>query len=165
MKQELIKAQSRYFQQWVALGRNYLTEHTGGAYSLTEVVLQPQSMTPPHINEQDEAHYILDGEIEYQLDKQTVVATPGTFLQLPKGQSHGFKNIGSKPAKILMHVTPAGPEQFFAELGKPVNLPMSEEEKLSLCHPPSPEEIEKAIEVATTKYGTKVIPPASSSGS
>ncbi|BAY46621.1 cupin 2 domain-containing protein [Scytonema sp. HK-05] len=132
-------------------------EDTGGAYSLTEVVLQPQSMTPLHINEEDEAHYILDGEIEYQLDKQTIVATPGTFVQLPKGHSHGFKNIGSKPAKMLMLITPAGPEQFFAEVGQPVKLPINEEEIHSFYRPPSPEEIEKAIEVATTKYGVKLV--------
>ncbi|ARV58362.1 cupin [Nostocales cyanobacterium HT-58-2] len=135
-------------------------EDTGGAYSLTEVVLQPQSMTPPHINEQDEAHYILEGEVEYQLDKQTIVATPGTFLHLPKGQSHGFKNIGSKPAKMLAWITPAGPEQFFAEAGQPVKAPMNEEEMRALVSAPTPEEIEKAVEIATTKYGVKLVPPA-----
>ncbi|MBW4631303.1 MAG: cupin domain-containing protein [Iphinoe sp. HA4291-MV1] len=140
-------------------------EDTSGTYSLTEVVLQPQSITPLHIHEAEEAHYILEGEVEYQLDEQTIIATPGTFLQLPNGQSHGFTNIGSKPAKILIWVTPAGAEQFFAELGKPVNLPINEEEIRSLCQPPSPDEIEKVIEVATTKYGTKVVTPASSSGS
>jgi quercetin dioxygenase-like cupin family protein len=142
---------------YLALGDFYtflaVGEDTGGAYSLTEVVLQPQSMTPPHFQEQnDEAHYILEGEVEYQLDNQTIVAVPGTFLHLPKGQSHGYKNIGLKPAKILMLLTPAGGEQFFAEVGQPVNRPMNEEEIRSLYHPPSPEEIEKAIEVATTKY-------------
>ncbi|NMG05359.1 cupin domain-containing protein [Brasilonema sp. UFV-L1] len=141
-------------------------EDTGGAYSLTEVILQPQSITPLHMHDQaDEAHYILDGEVEYQLDEKTIVATPGTFLQLPKGQSHGFKNNGSKPAKMLIHATPAGPEQFFAELGQPVHLPINEEEIRSLSQPPSPDEIEKAIELATTKYGTKVVTLTSSSGS
>lgn len=135
-------------------------ENTGGAYGLVEVVLQPQSMTPPHSHAQaDEAHYILEGEVEYQRDDQTIVATPGTFFHFPKGQYHGFKNIGSKPAKLLVWATPAGPELFFAEVGQPVNLPMSEEEQRSLSGSPSPADIEKAVILASTKYGV-TFPPA-----
>ncbi len=51
-----------------------------------------------------------------------------------------------------MLLTPAGGEQFFAEVGQPVKRPINEEEIRSLYHPPTPEEMEKAIEVATTKY-------------
>lgn len=131
-------------------------ENTGGAYGLVEVILQPQSMTPPHIHDQAaEAHYILEGEVEYQVDEQTTVATPGTFIHFPKGQCHSFKNVGLKPAKLLAWTTPAGPELFFAEVGQPLNLPMSEEEQRSLSSPPTPADIEKAVAIATTKYGVK----------
>jgi hypothetical protein len=60
----------------------------------------------------------------------------------------------STPAKILGWLTPSGPELFFAEVGQPVNLPLSEEEH-SLLTPPNPADIEKAIEIAITKYGVK----------
>ncbi|MUG91461.1 cupin domain-containing protein [Scytonema sp. UIC 10036] len=133
-------------------------ESTSGAYALLEIVMQPQSTVPPHIHDEaDEAHYILEGEIEYQQGNQTIVATPGNFLHFSRGQSHGFKNTGSKPAKILMWVTPAGPEQFFAEVGIPVKEITSEEEKPSLFAPPTPTDIEKAIEVATAKYKVKFV--------
>ncbi|MFH7029516.1 MAG: cupin domain-containing protein [Heteroscytonema crispum UTEX LB 1556] len=131
-------------------------ENTGGAYALYEIVMQPQSITPPHIHDQaDEAHYILEGEVEYQLDEQTIVATKGTYLHFPKGQCHSFKNIGSKPAKVLSIATPPGPGQFFAEVGQPVNLPMNSQEERNQTRPPSPADIEKAIEIASTKYGIK----------
>lgn len=131
-------------------------EKTDGAYGLLEMTLQPQSITPPHIHDQaDEAHYILEGEVEYQVDEQTTVATPGTFLHFSKDQYHGFKNIGSKPAKLPAWTTPPGPELFFAEVGQPVNLPMSEEEQRSLSSPPNPAALEKAVAIATTKYGVK----------
>ncbi|BAZ12475.1 cupin 2 domain-containing protein [Calothrix sp. NIES-4071] len=126
---------------------------TSGAYGLVEVVMQPQSIIPSHTHEQVEAHYIIAGEIEYQLDSQTVVATKGAFLHIGACQVHSFKNIGSEPAKLLMWVTPGGPEQFFAEAGQPVKLPISEEEKRRLSQPPSPADIEKAVELASTKYG------------
>ncbi len=128
-------------------------EDTEGTYGLVEVVMQPQSVIPAHSHNFVEAHYVLEGEIEYQLDEQTLVVTSGGFINLPKGQSHGFRNVQSKPAKLLMWITPAGGEQFFAEVGQPVNLPMSEEEKRIHSQPPSPSDIEKAVEIASTKYG------------
>lgn len=124
---------------------------TEGTYGLIEQTMQPQSMIPLHIHDEfEEAHYVLEGEIEYQLDKQTIVATPGTFLHFPRGQSHAFKNIGSKPAKLLAWVTPAGGEQFFAQAGQPVNLPLNEEER-SLLGVVNPAEFEKAV-VLASKY-------------
>ncbi|MFH7025832.1 MAG: cupin domain-containing protein [Heteroscytonema crispum UTEX LB 1556] len=123
--------------------------------------MQPQSITPPHIHDRyEEAHYVLEGEVEYQLDDKTIVATPGTFLQFPIGQAHAFKNVTSQPAKILAFLTPPGGEQFFAEFGQQVNLPMSEEEKRNLLVPPTPDHMEKAIELAVTKYRVQLAPPA-----
>ncbi|MBD2678583.1 MULTISPECIES: cupin domain-containing protein [Nostoc] len=132
---------------------------TDGKYGLVEALMQPQSTVPSHIHDGDEAHYILEGEVEYQLDEQTIIASAGTFLNIPKGQWHGFKNIGSKPVKLLMWVTPAGGEQFFAEVGHPVNLPLSEEER-SLFGTVNPADIEKAIALAVTKYGLEFKLPA-----
>ncbi|WP_315789130.1 cupin domain-containing protein [Fischerella sp. JS2] len=133
-------------------------EDTGGVYSITEVLMQPQSVIPPHRHDQaDEAHYILEGEIEYQLADRTMIANSGTFLNFPKNQSHGFKNIGSNSAKILMVITPSGAEQFFSEIGQQIVEPMSEEEKRNLLCPPNPADVEKAIEVAVTKYGLQFL--------
>lgn len=131
-------------------------EDTGGTYALYEIVMQPQSTTPPHNHDQAaESHYILEGEIEYQFDGQTTVATQGTYLSFPKGLRHGFQNVGSKPAKVLAIATPSGPEQFFAEVGQLVNLPMNPEQERNQNRPPSPADIEKAVEIASTKYGIK----------
>jgi uncharacterized cupin superfamily protein len=106
----------------------------------------------------DEVHYILDGEVEYQIDQKTVLATPGTFIHIPRGQSHSFKNLGLKPAKFISWVTPAGGEQFFAEAGQLIQ-PENEEEKLSLLGKVSPEELEKAIALAATKYKLRFVVP------
>ncbi|QSJ20510.1 cupin domain-containing protein [Nostoc sp. UHCC 0702] len=125
---------------------------TGGTYGLVEALMQPQSSVALHIHDQmDEAHYILEGEIEYQLDQQTMVATSGTFIRLPKGEYHGFKNIGTKPAKILYLLTPGGSEQFFAEVGQSVKLPMTQEEKGSLLGVVNSADLEK-VSVAASKY-------------
>jgi uncharacterized cupin superfamily protein len=59
--------------------------------------------------------YIQEGELEFQLGDQTVIATPGTFLYSPKGHLHSFKNNTTQLAKMLVWYMPAGIEQFFAD--------------------------------------------------
>lgn len=128
-------------------------EDTGELYALVEAVVQPQSGSPPHIhNQEDEAFYIQEGEFEFQLDQQTIVATPGTFLHSPKGQLHCFTNIGTKPGKMLFWVTPAGLEKFFAEVGSPV------EDPTAAPPPVSSADLEKML-TAASKYGLEIIPP------
>lgn len=65
----------------------------------------------------------------------------------------------------IMWVTPPGGEQFYAEVGQLVNLPMSEEEKRRLSVTPTPADMEKIVELAVTKYKVKLVSPASSSAS
>ncbi|RCJ18318.1 cupin [Nostoc minutum NIES-26] len=133
-------------------------EDTGQAYALVEIIVQPQSGTPPHIHShEDEAFYIQQGELEFQLDEQIILATPGTFLHSPKGQLHRFTNIGLEPAKLLCWVTPAGLEKFFIEVGVPVLERMSSPTV-------SPADIEKVL-AAASRYGLEIIlPPTESSG-
>jgi quercetin dioxygenase-like cupin family protein len=126
-------------------------EETGKAYALVEIIMQPQSGTPPHIHSQeDEAFYIQEGELEFQLDERMRVVTSGTFLHSPKGQLHRFTNIGKKPAKLLCWATPAGLEKFWAEIGVPVAAPSAS--------PPavSPADMEKILATAP-KYGLEII--------
>lgn len=131
-------------------------EDTGNAYALTEILVQPGNGTPLHIHSrEDEAFYIQEGEMEFQLGEEIIVTTAGTFLHSPKGQLHRYANIGTKPAKMLCWVTPAGFEKFFAEVGVPV--------VESLATPPavSPAVIEKVMATAP-KYGLEIIPPPGS---
>jgi quercetin dioxygenase-like cupin family protein len=96
-------------------------QDTNNAYALVEISVQPNNLPPPvhsHSHE-DEAYYILAGEIEFQLDGETVLAQPGTFLHVYKGQTHTFSNKSSSRAKMLVWVIPAGLERFFAEIGTP----------------------------------------------
>ncbi|MGE5655878.1 MAG: cupin domain-containing protein [Actinomycetota bacterium] len=130
-------------------------EQTGQSYALVEIVVQPQSGTPPHIHtHEDEAFYILEGECEFQLGEQRVMPPPGTFLHSPKGQLHRFTNVGTQPAVLLCWCTPAGLEKFFAEVGTPVT------ERSQTPPPVSPAEIEKLLATAP-KYGLEIIPPPS----
>jgi quercetin dioxygenase-like cupin family protein len=127
-------------------------KQTNGQYALFENTLEPQAGPPPHIHSrEDESFYILEGEVEFYLDERTVVATPGTFLQSPRGQKHSFKCISSQPAKMLCWATPAGIEQFFAEVGTVLDNPSSPP-------PVTPETIERLVATAP-EYGITILPP------
>lgn len=125
---------------------------TGDAYALFEVVVAPQGGTPPHRHSREhESFYVQAGEIEFQLDDRTLVATPGTFLHSPQGQLHRFTNTTTVPAKLLVWVTPAGFEHFIAEVGKAVNGQVAPAVL-------TPEDLDKILATAP-KYGIEIIPP------
>ena len=54
---------------------------TGGAYALWEISTPAAANgPPPHIHErEDEAFYVLEGEMTFQIGERTVHATAGTF--------------------------------------------------------------------------------------
>src|SRR5215210_8629985 len=65
---------------------------TGGAYSLTEHLVTSASDPPMHVQvDEEEAFYVLDGEIEFEVDGDIVVATPGTFALVARGAAHRFR--------------------------------------------------------------------------
>jgi len=63
----------------------------------------------PHSHaDEDDAFYILDGEITFELRDGDVVAPAGTFVLVPPGVEHGFRNDGAAAARILNIHAPAG---------------------------------------------------------
>jgi quercetin dioxygenase-like cupin family protein len=96
-------------------------EDTGGAYTLIEMFLPPASGPPPHLHErEEESFYILEGTLQFQVGGESLTAGAGAYVKAPPGLRHAFKNVGTAPARVLMLVTPAGIEKFFAEIGQPV---------------------------------------------
>ncbi len=131
-------------------------ENTRQKYVLFEALIQPQSGTPPHIHSrEDESFYVQEGEFEFQLDREIITATTGTFLYSPKNQLHGFTNIGSTTAKLLIWLTPAGFEKFISEVGVAAT---SQIAPASL----NPEDLERIITVGR-EYGIEILPPNSES--
>ncbi len=88
---------------------------TDGAYSLLEVELVGDG-PPQHIHKaEDEAIYVLEGEIKILVGERTLRATAGSFVRIPRGTVHTFSRIEQKPAKLLAIFSPAGFEKFFDE--------------------------------------------------
>jgi mannose-6-phosphate isomerase-like protein (cupin superfamily) len=62
-----------------------------------------------HIHaEEDDAFYILEGELTFTYGGEEAAATPGTFVLVPPGVEHGFRNDGAIPVRMLNIHAPAG---------------------------------------------------------
>ncbi|MDJ0724281.1 MAG: cupin domain-containing protein [Prochloraceae cyanobacterium] len=91
--------------------------NTGQTAILLEGLIQPQSGIPLHIHHyQEEYFYIIEGKFQFQLDREIVIATAGKVIHSPQEQVHQYINIGSTAAKLLIWQTPAGFENFLAEI-------------------------------------------------
>lgn len=58
--------------------------------------------------DEDDAFYILDGEMTFEVDGEDVAAPPGTFVLVPPGVPHAFTNRGSTPVRMFNIHAPAG---------------------------------------------------------
>src|SRR6185503_5211566 len=89
-------------------------EQTGGALTAFENIIAPGDGPPLHTHAgEDEAWYVLAGELRFQLGDERAVVTAGSFVFVPRGTPHCFVNAGSEPARILVLFTPSGMEAFF----------------------------------------------------
>ena len=82
---------------------------TGGELVEIEVTVQPNGfVAAAHLHpKQDERFEILEGEMEFTLEKQTVTAGPGDVVLVAAGTPHKFRNAGETPARFRTQVRPA----------------------------------------------------------
>jgi quercetin dioxygenase-like cupin family protein len=98
------------------------TAETAGAYSLTEHVVTAASNPPMHVQtDEDEAFYILDGRVEFVVDGDVLIATPGTFAFVARGAAHLFRVL--TPTARMLVICSGKPvdnlEEFFLGMGEP----------------------------------------------
>jgi quercetin dioxygenase-like cupin family protein len=126
-------------------------ETTRHAFGLIEQVLPPGFAPPPHVHHrEDEAFYILEGQLRFSCGDRTWQTTPGTFVFLPRGIVHGFRVEGSQPARLLQFNTPAGIEHFFVQAGEPA--------QQRALPPAGPPQVDKVLARAEA-YGIDIMGP------
>jgi mannose-6-phosphate isomerase-like protein (cupin superfamily) len=88
---------------------------TGGKYSLCHYEARPGWPGPQtHVHPDfEEAFYVLNGEFEFNVAGSVTRAGPGTFLLVPRGVEHSFRNPTNVPARLLGIFSPAGAEEAF----------------------------------------------------
>ena len=91
---------------------------SGGGFSLVEHPMSARALAAPlhrHTRE-DEYSYVIEGRVGALLGDEVVIGGPGDLIFKPRDQWHTFWNAGDEPARLLEIISPAGFEQFFAEL-------------------------------------------------
>jgi quercetin dioxygenase-like cupin family protein len=91
---------------------------SGGGFSLVEHPLSPHALAAPlhRHRREDEYSYVLEGRVGALLGDDVVIGEVGDLIFKPRNQWHTFWNAGDTPARLLEIISPAGFEQFFAEL-------------------------------------------------
>jgi mannose-6-phosphate isomerase-like protein (cupin superfamily) len=111
----------------------------------------PPGDSPFHVHHnEDEAFYVLEGEITVYVGEEKIKADPGTWVYGPREVPHGFRIGGTSPARFLLLYTPAGFEQYFVDVGEPAR---------ELTLPPAePPNMERLMSVAP-KYHIDILGP------
>jgi quercetin dioxygenase-like cupin family protein len=86
-------------------------EDTGGALGVVAGTFYHQGYGAPlHVHSrEDEAWYVLEGQIRFRTGDDEFVAGPGTWVWQPRGVPHAFK-VESERARALFSFTPGGLE-------------------------------------------------------
>ena len=67
--------------------------------------------------------YVLEGEITAVLDGETHEVKAGSWVHMPLGVEHSFKNNSSKPTKMILTYSPGGFEKWFLHVGTLISDP------------------------------------------
>lgn len=88
---------------------------TDGRLTMFTNVSPPGQGAPPHYHEaEDEWFHVLEGEAEFFAQGRWQRAQAGVAVFVPRGAVHGFRNAGIAPLRLLITVSPAGFEEWFA---------------------------------------------------
>jgi quercetin dioxygenase-like cupin family protein len=107
-----------------------------GAYSLIHLTAPPELETPYHLHhDEDEAFYVLEGELTVIRNGEKIVAGPGSYIFLPRGVPHGFRVSCANGSKVLIHVIPGGKVGFVGMMLE-MATPIQDRHKLPAAMPP-----------------------------
>jgi len=129
------------------------SKETDGRYTLVEVLEPEGAEAPLHVHHnEDEAFWILEGELTFEVGKEKIKASPGSFLFGPKDVPHRY-TVDSGPARMLFLLSPPGFEEFIYATSEPAKervLPPAPE------GPPSEAEMEQLGAIAR-QYGCELL--------
>ena len=112
--------QDAYWWQGSLMEIKARAEDTGGALGLVDGRFYRGFGPPLHVHSrEDEAMYVLEGEIRFRQGDSELVAGPGTWVWHPRGIPHAFA-VETETARALVVVTPGGFERMFQVGGVPI---------------------------------------------
>lgn len=129
-------------------------DQTGGRLWAKELLAERGMATPLHRHSrEDEAFYVLDGEISVYVGEEVVRAGAGDFLWAPREVAHAFC-VESAQARVLVVSTPGGFDRFFFDTGQ-----AAPELRVPAVAEVAPPDLD-AVVAALAGYGVDVLGPA-----
>ena len=90
-------------------------EDSDGRVGIVESVMAAGAAGPPlHVHDFDEAFFIVEGELTFQLGDRLMNVGVGGLAFAPGGTPHTVANLSAQPARYVLVCTPAGFEREFA---------------------------------------------------
>lgn len=98
-------------------------DQTERKFACGEAMIEPGSGQPLHRHTNlDELLYVLEGEIDFSVGGKRFRTGPGGFAFIPKDSIHGFRNLGTVPARMLGVFSPSNMDGFFEAMqGQPMS--------------------------------------------
>ena len=116
----IVRAHEGARADFPALGSRYVLrgDSTEGRFAVIEHTIPPRTLAAPmHVHErEDEYSFVLAGRMGAQIGDAVVEAEPGDLVLKPRGIPHAFWNPADEEARVLEIISPAGFEQYFADL-------------------------------------------------
>jgi quercetin dioxygenase-like cupin family protein len=124
--------------------------NTGGQFTIVEVTCGPGFEAPLHVHHrEDEAFWILDGEVTLYVGEQTIEASAGDYAFGPREVPHRY-TVGDAGCRMLFICTPGGFEGLVRDMSEPA---------ASRIVPPPPEvdpDMER-IQAIANKHGCELL--------
>ena len=125
-------------------------DQTEGHFAFLDQRVPGNYTAPQHIHHaEDEAWYVLDGEVTFYCGNETFNAGPGSWVFLPKDVPHAFR-VGPAGGRLLTLSAPASFANFVKDAGEPAP---------KLVAPPAkPADLDQLSKIAE-KYGIEIVGP------
>jgi len=93
---------------------------TKGRFSVIDMHVPPGGGPPLHRHDFEETFIILEGELDATFRGRRMSLRAGETINIPANAPHRFQNVSKLPVRMICICSPAGPENYFIELGVPV---------------------------------------------
>lgn len=118
--QHAVRSEEGQRADFPRLGNRYVLRgsSSGGRFALIDQTIPPRALAAPmHTHEhEDEYSFVLTGRLGAQIGDDVVEAGPGELVLKPRGIPHAYWNPGDEETRVLEIISPAGFEQYFADL-------------------------------------------------
>ena len=94
-------------------------EQTGGRIAVFEEAVPPGAGTALHLHRNaDEVLYVVSGDFTFRLGEVSQSVAVGSWVFVPLGSVHGWRNSGSEDGRLFSIFTPGDGAKPFEEMGR-----------------------------------------------